>query len=70
MDEIVVCAFPEEAGRFEELAGHEVGQVGCPELGDGDDVEATGCGHADVPAGEMQGLFREVQMVDVLVGLQ
>ncbi len=61
---------PELADRLQQLPGHQVGQIGRPELADAGDGEASGSSQADVPAEEAQVLSAEVQPVDGLVRQQ
>lgn len=61
---------PEGSDGLQQLAAHQVGEVGGPVLADAGDSDPAVAPQGEVPAGEGQLLAGEVQAVDGLMGQQ
>lgn len=66
----IVRRSPEDPGGLQQLPCHQVGEVRRPELWDGRDGEASWLGQVHRPVWKLERLFREIQVVDGLVGPQ
>lgn len=64
----IVGVTPKRSDRFQQLTGHQVGEIGGPVLGNTGDGDATVARERKVPAGEVQLLDVEVQPIHSLVG--
>lgn len=66
----VLRVSPERPDRLQELAGHQVGEVRGPVLGDAGDGDSSVAREGEVPAGEVELLEGEVEAMHGLVGEQ
>lgn len=66
----IIRRSPENSGGLQQLSCHQVGEVWRPELWDGRDGEASWLSQVHWPVWKLESLFREIQLVDGLVGPQ